>query len=101
MVVYDRYHWDRLKMLNVSGDLTNMIAFMLSAYNGGLGSLIKDRKMCLGVAGCDSSLWFDNVEKHRFMGRVKTRAFRINRDYVRSIVYVRSEKYDQYLNEDR
>ena len=39
-------------------------AFALAGYNGGWGWIGRDRKICKGVAGCDSTRWFGHVENH-------------------------------------
>lgn len=38
-------------------------AFVLSAYNGGLGWVIRDRRLCAGSVGCDPARWFGQVER--------------------------------------
>ena len=73
-------------------------AFMLSAYNGGLGGVLKDRKLCTTVPGCNSNLWFGNVELNSFKSKVKPKGygqsfFDINRGYVHNIILIRSDKY--------
>lgn len=73
------------------------IAFSDSAYNGGYGYVVKDRKLCGLKANCDPSLWFDNVEKINSRGS-KTlygnrTANQINRDHVRDVLFSRWGKY--------
>lgn len=77
----------------------NRIAFMLSAYNGGLGGLLNDKKLCDSNVGyCDSRYWFNNIEFHSWKNKVKLPGygksfFDINREYVRNIFSFRSQKY--------
>ena len=78
------------------------IAFALSAYNGGLGGLTRDKQMCAALPGCDYRRWFGHVELHSFRARTKSAGygrsfFQINRDYVRSILTVRAARYREAL----
>ena len=79
------------------------LAFMYSAYNGGLGGVIKDRIMCSHVAGCDKSKWFGNVADHSYKSRTsgkqgyKTSFYDINREYVSNILKLRTPKYESYF----
>jgi soluble lytic murein transglycosylase-like protein len=57
-------------------------AMALSAYNGGLGWLNRDRKWA-SAKGADSARWFDHVELH---SKRAAWAFRENRDYPRRIL---------------
>lgn len=59
----------------------NRWAFVLSAYNGGLGWVRKDQRLCLRP--CDSNMWFENTE--RFSSRAAW-AMKENRDYPRKIL---------------
>lgn len=73
-------------------------AFSYSTYNGGLGGVLQDRKLCSTTPGCNSTMWFDNVEKYSFKSKTKVKGygqsfFEINRGYVRNIMLQRSEKY--------
>lgn len=76
------------------------LACSLSAYNGGLGGVRADRRLCGNTAGCDPRLWFGNVE--RVSTKAKTAAkgygqsfYQINREYVRNVLFTRREKYVQ------
>lgn len=77
-------------------------AFTLSSYNGGLGGLLQDRRMCANAAGCDPTRWFGNIETHSIKSRAPQRAyggqswFGINRGYVRSVLTVRRAKYRRF-----
>lgn len=77
---YDRYLYDRL---NAASECDRW-AFTLSAYNGGLGMLNRERTRA-STTGVEAARWFDNVE--RFSARSRP-AFAENRAYVRRILYV-------------
>lgn len=77
---------------------TEQYAFMLSGYNGGMGGVMQDRTLCTKTVGCDPSKWFGHVEKNSFKTRIKQHgygqsAFKINRGYVRSVMFDRRNKY--------
>jgi len=66
------------------------LLFMLSSYNGGLGGLLQDRKLCASVPSCDPNSWFDHVELYSYKSRTKLKGYghsfyQINREYVRTI----------------
>ena len=73
-------------------------AFVLAAYNGGRGGLVRDRSLCSGVRGCQSDRWFGHVEHHSWRSKTAVKGysrsfFHINREYVRSIMKERRHKY--------
>lgn len=78
------------------------LAMAFSAYNGGLGGLLKDRQLCRYQKNCDQNKWFGHVEKYSSKSKKKTSEyaksfFEINREYVSNIMKVRSSKYDSYI----
>lgn len=75
LVRYDKWHFDKIQAV----DFSNKMAFVLSAYNGGLGWVWKDKKKAEAV-GLNPYAYFGNVEKMN-AGRSK-RAFTENRSYV-------------------
>lgn len=86
-------------------DELNRHAFRLSAYNGGRGGLLKDRRLCKATKGCDQSVWFGHVENTSYKNKVAAKGygkswFDINREYVRTIVYQRSPKYEKFFTQD-
>ena len=94
LIYMDRAGYTTFK--NAATDKDRM-SFALSAYNGGLGGVINDRKFCAQTPGCNKEVWFDNVETHSLKSRSKLggysiSAFQINRDYVRNI-WDRAVKY--------
>lgn len=67
------------------------LAFSLAGYNGGLGGVVADRRLCQGTRGCDPSRWYGHVERTSNKSRVKWQgygasAFDINRAYPVSIM---------------
>lgn len=86
LCVYDKWLWDR-----VAGhsDFERM-AFTLSAYNGGLGWVNRDRKKARAL-GLDDRVWFDSVENVN-AGRGRA-AFAENRQYPRRILKERQRAY--------
>ena len=75
LVLYNKYHFDRIQAVN----LANKMAFTLSAYNGGLGWVLRDKQKAKEY-GYNPYVYFENVEKIN-SGRNKN-AFRENRNYV-------------------
>lgn len=80
----------RFERLGMHDAMTRM-AFCDAAYNGGLGGVQQDRKLCALTAGCDPHQWFGHVEHHSSKSRVKWQgygdsAFDINRAHVRATV---------------
>lgn len=76
---------------------SDRMTMALVAYNGGLGGLASDRRVCQATAGCDPSRWWGHVERTSLKSRVAAKGygksfFEINRDYPRSIAQ-RAEKY--------
>lgn len=65
-------------------------AFTLSAYNGGLGWVHRDRTTA-SVSGTDLRVWFENVERIN-AGRSAS-AFAENRHYVRAILTQHEKHY--------
>lgn len=100
LVLMDRIAFERLRPgadNNHEGH-----AFMLSAYNGGAGGVLKDRRLCQATPGCDARRWFGHVErrstksKTRMAGYGKS-LFEINREYVRNVMGVRMARYADWM----
>ena len=68
-----------------------------SAYNGGYGFILKDRKTCGLKTKCDPDLWFNNVETINNRGNKilygNRTANMINRHHVRDVLLNRMSKY--------
>jgi len=73
------------------------VAMADSAYNGGYGYILKDRKTCGLKANCDPDLWFNNVETINNRGNKvlygNRTANMINRHHVRDVILERMGKY--------
>lgn len=84
--------------------LLDQLAFMFSAYNGGISGVRNDKKFCGQIDGCDALRWFDHVEKYSLKQRTKVNGYGqsfydINRTYVRNVLKVRRTKYVVYMEE--
>ncbi|ACL72731.1 phage-related lytic murein transglycosylase [Thioalkalivibrio sulfidiphilus HL-EbGr7] len=88
MVRYNRWHWRRIQN---AADVCERWAFTLSAYNGGLGWVNRDRRLAT-AAGDDPAVWFGSVE--RYTARAGW-AERENRHYVRRILLELAPRYDR------
>lgn len=76
-------------------------AFSDAAYNGGMGDVNKERRLCGLKQGCDPQKWFEHVEHTCVKGTkaiygTRTACF-INREHVYNVLVLRSEKYKPYL----
>jgi len=73
------------------------LAFADAAYNGGMGGVQSDRRACGLKRGCDPQQWFGHVEYTCTKSRAALYGHRsacdINRDHVRMVMLVRSDKY--------
>jgi soluble lytic murein transglycosylase-like protein len=83
---YNRWHWQRL---SGTADQCAHWAFAMSAYNGGLGWVNRDRRLAT-AAGDDAARWFGHVE--RYTNRAGW-AKRENRHYVRHILLTLTPRY--------
>lgn len=84
-----------------AGSPDDQIHFTLSAYNGGEGGLLQDRRLCGNTKGCDPSRWFGHVErtslKTKKPGPYRKSFFEINREYVSNNLKRREKYKDHYL----
>lgn len=75
----------------------DMLAFGDAGYNGGVAGVQKERRACAMSGGCDAGRWFGHVEYHCLKSRKPLYGDRnacdINRDHVRKVLQVRSDKY--------
>lgn len=86
LVSYDRWLADRIKGRNGC----ERHAMVLSSYNGGLGWLIRDRKLA-SAQGADPLAWFGSIE--RFNAGRSAAAFKENRGYPRLILKTFEAQY--------
>jgi len=74
-------------------------AFTDASYNGGLGGLLQDRRLCANSPGCDQTRWFGHVETHSLKSKTPQKAYggqsfyKINRDHVRHVLKLFRAKY--------
>lgn len=86
LCAYDRWLWERIS----GADDYERMAFVLSAYNGGHGWVIRDKAKARAL-GVDDLRWFGAVE-HINAGR-SLAAFSENRQYPRRILCERQGTY--------
>lgn len=86
MTRYNRWHWQRIRD---AADACERWAFTMSAYNGGLGWVNRDRRLA-AADGADQGRWFGQVE--RYTARAGW-AERENRHYVRRIILELEPRY--------
>lgn len=78
-------------------------AFALAAYNGGIGGIQSDQRVCRNTKGCDDKLWFGNVENTSLKQKTKLNGygksfFEINREYPVNILLKRRQKYKPFID---
>lgn len=101
LVLMDRGGFERLRFV---ADERERLAMTFAAYNGGLGGVLQDRRVCAQAVGCDPNRWFGHVERHSTKSRVKWQgygasAYDINRGYVRAVLIDRRPRYVGYFGE--
>lgn len=102
VVVKNRACYQRLRPL--LDDAYNALTMCDAAYNGGLGGVYAERRLCAALTGCDPDKWFGNVELHSNKSRAKWNgygksAFEINREHVRNVMVVRRPKYAAWFGD--
>lgn len=88
ILVLNKRNYDAIRFAD---DDFERMAFTFSAYNGGLGGVIKDRKLCEAQPNCDAGKWFGNVAKYSFKSKIAVKGygksfFDINRGYVDEVL---------------
>ncbi len=86
VVSFDYWLWQRVSAVK----RCERMAMTLSAYNGGLGWVQRDRRLAESQ-GYDSRRWFDSIERVNAGRRVS--AWRENRNYPRRILRVLAPRY--------
>jgi hypothetical protein len=89
LVTYDLYLWRQIGARGAATDRDRM-AMALSAYNGGLGWINRDKRLAAGK-GLDPQRWFNHVETVN-AGRSAAN-WRENRQYPRLILLDRQQAY--------
>jgi soluble lytic murein transglycosylase-like protein len=90
LVTYDLYLWRQIGARGAASDKERM-AMALSAYNGGLGWINRDKRLASGK-GLDPLRWFEHVETVN-AGRSAAN-WRENRNYPRLILLDRQRTYE-------
>lgn len=95
---------DKAIYSRVRGAATELdrLSFALSAYNGGEGGLLQDRRLCANTPRCDSTRWRGHVELYSLKSKVPKSGygqsfFHINREYVSNVIGLRRPKYEPYF----
>jgi hypothetical protein len=91
------------KLVQGAASDEDRLAFAYAAYNGGMGGVLSDRRVCAATPDCDSRRWFGQVERTSLKARASVTGygqsfFNINREYVHNILLVRSTKYRPFFN---
>lgn len=96
---------DNFKRLYMVKDPYQRIAFADAAYNGGLGGVYQDRRLCGLSPNCDPQIWFNNVQKTCTKSKQaiygNRSACQINREHVQYILQLRMAKYGPYLSPNK
>jgi len=102
IVIKDRNDFNRLRW---AATVTDRLAMTFSAYNGGLGGLLKDRTLCSRTAKCDPTRWFGHIELTSLKSKVAVKGYgksfyEINREYPKLIMdlHPRRAKYVPYMD---
>ena len=90
---------DNYRSLYDVPDEFQRLAMSDAAYNGGMGHLRKERRLCGYTRGCDPFKWFGHVEKMVVKSTKalygKRSAYEINRYHVSDVLKIRMPKYDR------
>lgn len=78
-------------------DFDEEYAFADAAYNGGIGGLDRERRICNLTKGCDPTKWFGHVENYCLKSKTalygQRSACDINRHHVKDVMIIRAPKY--------
>ncbi len=101
LVLKDKQGWS---VMHGAASDSDRLAFTFASYNGGIGGVMSDRKMCQATRGCDAGRWFGNVEYTSLKAKKAVAGygvsfFQVNRDYVRNVMVVRRARYAHYFGE--
>jgi hypothetical protein len=93
------------KMIRLVQDEYNRRAMCDAAYNGGLGSVLSDRRLCASRSGCDPQIWFGHVEINSSKSKTPWKnygnrsPYEINRGHVTSTMIKRRPPYQKWFGE--
>jgi hypothetical protein len=78
-------------------------AFSLASYNGGVGGIQSDQRICRNTPGCNSNLWFGHTEHTSLKQKTVVKGygqsfFQINRKYPVNVLLIRRMKYKPYID---
>lgn len=101
MLLMDRGNYRRLPFVE---NARERLAMALAGYNGGMGGLLSDRRVCASVPGCNPDIWFGHVELHSLKAKRAAKGygksfFEINREYPRNIFGFRRQHYAAWFGE--
>lgn len=101
LVLKDKQGWNVVR-----GAATNRdrLAFTFASYNGGIGGVMSDRKLCQATKGCNQAVWFGHVERTSLKAKVAVSGygksfFEVNREYVRNVLVDRRPRYAAWFGE--
>lgn len=96
----DKKEWVVMKFAATEKD---RLAMAYSAYNGGRGGLLQDRKLCATTPNCDATIWYSKdgklgISEVSYKSKVAAKGygksfFAINREYP-DLIFQRSVKYE-------
>lgn len=99
MILLSKSNYDRLYKKDI--DSLEHIALVDAAYNGGLGGVLKEQRVCGLAKNCDPNIWFNNVEKYCLKSKKPLYGSRsactINRFHTSDVIKTRMPKYDKYF----
>lgn len=103
LVVLNRYNYQALKGIETATE-TDKIALTLAAYNGGLGGVLSEVRLCRVAKNCDPMKWFGNIETTTNKSKTRESGYGnsfadINRMYPYEILYTRRTKYVPYFED--
>lgn len=96
LVVKDRGHHRQCSPLFKAVD--EVMACVASAYNGGFGGVLADRRLCSNTKGCDPTRWFAHVAEYSTKAKAPMAGYgqsfyQINRSYAHGVVKEWRHKY--------